>query len=69
TQSAAFTDMLLEKVESIVYRIFDNKHKGDILIFLPGEKIIKDLTSHLYRSALSKELFIIPLYGRLSKEE
>lgn len=69
TQSQAFTDMLLEKVENIIYRIFDNEHKGDILIFLPGEKIIKDMTSHLYRSALSKKLFIIPLYGRLSKEE
>ncbi|MBR4180448.1 MAG: ATP-dependent RNA helicase, partial [Treponema sp.] len=43
--------------------------KGGILIFLPGEKIIKDCVERLSICPFSRHLHILPLYGRLSKEE
>ncbi len=43
--------------------------KGDILIFLQGEKNIKDCTNELLHSPFASELKIMQLYGRLSKEE
>lgn len=42
---------------------------GDILIFLSGEAIIKDCIATLARSPVSSRLHILPLYGRLSREE
>lgn len=41
---------------------------GDILIFLPGERDIKETVQAL-ANAYGEKLFILPLYGRLSKEE
>lgn len=43
--------------------------EGDVLIFLPGEKMIKDCMYSLYQQSFSKDLLIIPLYGRLPKED
>ena len=45
------------------------KAAGDILVFLPGEKVIKDSTMALASSAFARKLWVIPLYGRLSGEE
>ncbi|MFW5994921.1 MAG: helicase-related protein, partial [Spirochaetia bacterium] len=47
------------------------KHQpaGDILIFLSGEKLIKDTIAALARSRVHKRLYLLPLYGRLSREE
>ena len=42
---------------------------GDILIFLSGEKIIKDCIAALSKSHVAKKLHLLPLYGRLSREE
>jgi len=42
---------------------------GDILVFLPGEKMIKDCMSALSFSPAGKYLYLLPLYGRLGKEE
>ncbi|HLW22081.1 MAG TPA: ATP-dependent RNA helicase [Sphaerochaetaceae bacterium] len=42
---------------------------GDILIFLPGEFDIKTCMQHLQSSSFSRKLHILPLFGRLSKEE
>ena len=50
-------------------RILYNKTDGDILVFLPGEKAIKDCISRLYSSSFARKIQIIPLYGRLPKEE
>ncbi len=41
---------------------------GDILIFLPGERDIKESVLALHQQ-YGEKLFILPLYGRLSKEE
>jgi len=62
-------DQLLSKIYNTVDRVLDNEVEGGILIFLPGEKIIKDCVDRLYYSPIGRKLHILPLYGRLSKEE
>jgi len=70
-------EALLFKIFSIVERFIGEKHskggdraaEGDILIFLPGEKMIKDCMSGLALSPAGQYLHILPLYGRLAKEE
>jgi HrpA-like RNA helicase len=62
-------DALQEKIEDIVIRTVDSGRTGDILIFLSGEKDIKDCMYRLGASGVHKKLHLLPLYGRLSKEE
>ncbi len=62
-------EILIEKIVNIVKRCEENRQEGDILIFLSGEKDIKDCAAMLELLTLRKKLFIVPLYGRLSKEE
>jgi len=61
-------ESMLAKITEIVERHAREK-EGDILIFLQGEKIINDCAKLLSECSMRKKLFIIPLYGRLSKEE
>ena len=68
------SEQILSKIESIIAAIFNEETqvpsaKGDILIFLPGEKIIKDCVRKLAFSSFSAKIHIVPLYGRLPKEE
>lgn len=60
---------MLHKIGDIVSNEVRKKDRGDILIFLPGEYAIKECTTLLQSSRIAKKLFIIPLYGRLSREE
>ncbi|MCR4579204.1 MAG: ATP-dependent RNA helicase [Treponema sp.] len=69
TASQAGCDNILNKIRSTVDRVLDNDEDGGILIFLPGEKIIKDCVDNLSRAPFGRRLHILPLYGRLSKEE
>lgn len=69
TTTATGSELLLTKIESTIERVIDNGDKGDILIFLPGEKIIKDCVQRLSFSSVRHKLHIIPLYGRLPKED
>jgi RNA helicase HrpA len=62
-------DALILKVAEVVSRIVEEKRPGDMLIFLSGERIIKDCTSALMHTPFRNTLHILPLYGRLSKEE
>ncbi|RKX94344.1 MAG: ATP-dependent RNA helicase [Spirochaetes bacterium] len=62
-------DLIIEKIGDIVTNEANKKRNGDVLVFLPGEKIIKDCISYLEKSKVRKKLFLIPLYGRLSREE
>jgi len=62
-------EALLLKIETIVERFIGEKRPGDILIFLPGEKMIKDCMSRLVLGPVGKYLHVLPLYGRLGKEE
>lgn len=69
TATLAATDALLSKIESTIDRVLDNKNTGDILCFLQGEKIIKDCMNKLYHASFSRHIHLVPLYGRLSKED
>ena len=62
-------DAILNKIRNTVDRVLDNGDEGGILIFLPGEKIIKDCVQNLTHAPFGKKLHILPLYGRLAKEE
>jgi RNA helicase HrpA len=62
-------EALLSKVGEITERFVGEKRKGDILIFLSGEKQIKDCMNRLMTGSAGKYLQILPLYGRLGKEE
>ncbi len=62
-------EAILQKIESTIERVLDNKEDGDILVFLPGEKIIKDCVMRLTYSHLHSKIHLVPLYGRLPKED
>ncbi len=62
-------DWLLQKIEQIVGRFVDEKRDGDILVFLSGEQPIKDCISLLSAAPYARKLQLVPLYGRLGKEE
>jgi len=63
------SEAILAKIEAITTRFISEKREGDILIFLSGEKMIKDCMNRLTFSSAGKFLHILPLYGRLGKEE
>ena len=71
--SIAYTEALIQKISEICERCITERNienkSSDILIFLPGEKIIKDCINKLAFSGIGKYLDILPLYGRLGKEE
>ena len=69
TSSDTATEKLLTKIYNTVDRVLDNDDDGSILIFLPGEKTIKDCVDKLIHSPIGRKLHIVPLYGRLAKEE
>lgn len=69
TATATGQEMLLSKIVDTVERVVSNDDPGDILVFLPGEKIIKDCVSRLSQSPERGRLHLVPLYGRLPKEE
>lgn len=62
-------ESIIRKIANTVDRVLDNDDDGGILIFLPGEKIIKDCVDRLYHMPFGRKLHIVPLYGRLAKEE
>ncbi len=62
-------DELVAAVIGVVGHVIEEKRDGDILIFLPGEKTIKGAITGLSGSSFRRKLHIVPLYGRLSKEE
>ncbi|MDR2100996.1 MAG: ATP-dependent RNA helicase [Treponema sp.] len=62
-------EALLGKIDTIVERVVNEKREGDILIFLSGERMIKDCMSRLAFGPVSPSLQLLPLYGRLGREE
>ncbi|THB63142.1 MAG: ATP-dependent RNA helicase, partial [Spirochaetaceae bacterium] len=61
---------IVMRIADIVGRVMENdKNPGDILIFCSGEKLIKDTIFQLENMPYRRRLQIMPLYGRLSKEE
>jgi len=67
--SSGAAEALQSKIEQIVARIVSEKREGDILIFLPGEKAIKDCMKRLVFGPVGGKLHAIPLYSRLGKDE
>jgi RNA helicase HrpA len=65
----AAQEALINKIDTIVQRFVGDKREGDLLIFLPGEKIIKDCMNRLATGPAGQYLHLVPLYGRLGKEE
>ncbi|MFP3089093.1 ATP-dependent RNA helicase [Treponema sp. TIM-1] len=66
---ASSEDVLLDKIVMIIERIIGEKREGDILIFLSGEKIIRICMARLGMGLAGKYLHLVPLYGRLGKDE
>ena len=60
---------VLEKISGIMTEIEERKESGDVLIFLSGEGQIKDCISLLHMEFRGKSMELLPLYGRLSREE
>lgn len=69
TLSDSASEALIQKISSTIDRILDNHDQGDILVFLPGEKIIRDCVQRLSTASFHNKIHIVPLYGRLPKEE
>ncbi len=69
TSTAVGCEMILAKIESTIDRILANHEQGDILVFLPGEKIIRDCVKRLSSASFRHKIHIVPLFGRLPKEE
>lgn len=61
-------DYKVDTIVSLVHKEMKKK-SGDILIFLPGEALIKSVYTSLKNTNFSNKLDIYPLYSRLSKEE
>jgi len=65
-------EALYDKILSIVGRVLNGEtgaEPGDILIFLPGEKMIKECMRLLMTGKWASQLYCIPLYARLGKDE
>ncbi len=65
-------EALYDKILSIIQRSLASRpedEEGDILVFLPGEKTIKECALRLYDSPMAEALHIVPLYARLGKDE
>ena len=69
TSTESGCEAILRKIETTIGRVLDNRDEGDILVFLPGEKIIRDCVRRLTFAPYHSKIHIIPLYGRLPKEE
>ncbi|MDR1446180.1 MAG: ATP-dependent RNA helicase [Treponema sp.] len=67
--SRSAAEAIIDKIAAIAERFTGEKREGDILIFLSGEKMIKDCMNRLIFSSAGPGLHLVPLYGRLGKEE
>jgi ATP-dependent helicase HrpA len=64
----ALEDRILREIVSIV-ETEGKDPTGDILIFLPGQSTIQECVRLLSSNRFETPLYLLPLYGRLSKEE
>lgn len=62
-------DLRVDRVVGIIDRAIKDDLEGDVLVFLPGEQMIKDTMTRLLSLPYRDRLQVMPLYGRLSKEE
>lgn len=69
TATLAAETALYDKIAMITGRILSEGRSGAILVFLPGERSIKNCIERLSAEPWFRKLYPLPLYGRLSKEE
>lgn len=62
-------ESLLYRISTVVGEIVESGRAGDVLVFLSGEMTIKNCMAELSRQPYSEELHVLPLYGRLSRED
>jgi RNA helicase HrpA len=62
-------ESMLEKICQLVSWVVRKKNSGDILIFLSGERPIKDCLYQLSQLSPSSRMKLLPLYARLSSSE
>ncbi len=62
-------EALIQTITRVVERTVAERPEGDILIFLSGERLIKDCVTTLLMQPFRSRLDVRPLYGRLSREE
>lgn len=62
-------EALLNKIAGEIEKTLTEGDGGDILVFLPGERAIKDCMARLLQSPLADRAHMLPLYARLPKEE
>jgi len=65
-------EAMYDKILSIIERSLASRQEGeegDVLVFLPGEKTIKDCALRLFQSSMADKVHIVPLYARLGKDE
>jgi ATP-dependent helicase HrpA len=64
---------LNDAIADAVDEVWVGRHAGDILMFLPGEREIRDaadhLRKHLAHSPLTRNAEVLPLFARLSQAE
>jgi len=65
----AAEEAVMEKISSITGRIMNDGRAGDILVFLPGERAIKQCIERMSAESWFRKLYVLPLYGRLGKDE
>ncbi len=62
-------DSVYEKIAELTDEHISEGRQGDILVFLSGEQQIRDCLHRLDRSPKASSMFLLPLFGRLSKEQ
>jgi len=67
--SDSYEDLVYKVAQLVEHEVQTAEGPGDILIFSSGERAIKDCINALYSLPVRRMLYILPLYGRLSKEE
>ena len=64
---------LNDAIAQAVDELWTSRTQGDILVFLPGEREIRDASEHLRghfsQHPVMRQTEILPLFGRLSQEE
>jgi ATP-dependent helicase HrpA len=60
---------LVSRIVGHVDRIERDGNPGDILVFLQGERAIKECVTAIYALNNRSKYLVLPLYGRLSREE
>ena len=72
-EEEAIEEAIMDAADDLLRLSTENASDGDILVFLPGEREIRDVADHLRkyqgRSTKLKHIEVLPLFARLSIED